>query len=363
MNPEQYLLDLVREALDELETREAPLSASIRKAIRIARLREDWLNLFWLKWEMISIVSDSERKASVGEVLPHLSKDQYAFFRTRNVMAWTSERDSASVDEKLKITRGDNILAKSVEEIEVLQEYYENMAEDATTPPGLHPLDAYFVNKEAGDLKFMARIMSSECQAIQSRIRNRVHDHLGQVESQLVFGQMYADPFERNRKFVIERLGQIAPEALEKFIAAYEAIEENSPESWSQALLTCRRLLKALADSLQPATGETKTGADGIEREITDENYINRLWQFASDASAGSRSGDLLLEEVTDLGNRIDRLYELINKGVHADLSELEVTQALLQVYVVVGDLLRHEQKISAMNVPDEDVDIPSSAA
>ena len=38
---------------------------------------------------------------------------------------------------------------------------------------------------------------------------------------------------------------------------------------------------------------------------------------------------------------RIDRLHDLSSKGVHADTSEFEVNQAVIQTYLLIGDILR----------------------
>ena len=66
-----------------------------------------------------------------------------------------------------------------------------------------------------------------------------------------------------------------------------------------------------------------------------------------------STSGELLLANVQDLGNRIDRLYKLTNKGVHAEVSVFEVNQCLIQTYILVGDILRIEDKQSAIEMEE----------
>jgi hypothetical protein len=63
----------------------------------------------------------------------------------------------------------------------------------------------------------------------------------------------------------------------------------------------------------------------------------------------------LLLASVQDLGNRIDRLYELTNKGIHADVSNFEVNQCLIQTYILVGDILRIADKQSAIGMEEKD--------
>lgn len=164
-----------------------------------------------------------------------------------------------------------------------------------------------------------------------------------------MFGQVNADIFERNRQYIQQRMFAIAPDALEKMNAAFRRIEEGDAEARSHAVESCRRLLKALADALYPARKEPVKGLDGKDRVLTDDKYIARLWQFVAERAGRHRSGNLLLATIQDLGNRIDNLYALTNKGVHAEVNEFEVNQCTIRTWMIVGDLLRLEEGTSAV--------------
>lgn len=56
---------------------------------------------------------------------------------------------------------------------------------------------------------------------------------------------------------------------------------------------------------------------------------------------SGQKSGDLLLAGIDDLGNRIDKVYDLTCKGVHSEVPEFEVNQGVVQTCLVIGDILR----------------------
>jgi hypothetical protein len=58
---------------------------------------------------------------------------------------------------------------------------------------------------------------------------------------------------------------------------------------------------------------------------------------------------------ITDTGNRVDALYDLASKGVHDEVSVEEVDQAVIQTYLLVGDLLRLAQETGALR-PGEGV-------
>ena len=128
-------------------------------------------------------------------------------------------------------------------------------------------------------------------------------------------------------------------------------MKDKTPEARAQALLSCRRLLKDLADVFYPPTSQQILGADGKKRDLSDDKYVSRLWQFISDKTRVTTSAELLQASLNDLGNRLDRIYEFTNKGVHAEVEEFEMNQCLIQTYLLIGDLLRIFDNHSAIVV------------
>lgn len=109
-------------------------------------------------------------------------------------------------------------------------------------------------------------------------------------------------------------------------------------------------MLKTLADALYPKKPEPVVGSNGVERLLTNERYISRLWQFAHDRAGGHVQGEVTLTTIDDLGRRIDALYDATNKGVHADLTEAEASQFVTQTIMHCGDLFRLHDDTSAID-------------
>ena len=72
----------------------------------------------------------------------------------------------------------------------------------------------------------------------------------------------------------------------------------------------------------------------GKDHEITEEKYINRLWQFISENTCNSISYELQQVSIVDLGHRLDKVYDFTSKGVHDDVDEFEVNQCIIQTYL-----------------------------
>ncbi|MDP2885954.1 MAG: hypothetical protein Q8P51_13140 [Ignavibacteria bacterium] len=351
MNPTigDKILELAHQALNELDTPNRLLSSVIRKCIRIARLRNDFDNLLWLELEMRDFSDKQTKRKILLEIAFHYAKDDFKELYDRVLASYMTERSCRQYDDHSKtlVDKG-NLTSRTVSELEDAIQELLTEASSSTPPSGLHPVDLYVLEEQYSNKRTMLRLMASEYSSVLRKIENRAHEFLSLTEKQLIFSQINADIFERNRHYVDEHLKAISPEALDQLIAAFRRVNESSAESRSQALLSCRRILKTLADRLYPAKDTPVVGADGKERILTDDKFISRLWQFIFERTNSSKSRDLLNAQLQDLGNRIDRLYQLSSKGVHDSVGEFELNQCVIQTYLTVGDILRLAESDSA---------------
>lgn len=359
----EYVLDLVRSALSQLESGSARLSETIQKCVRIARFRDDHINLWWLHLELINITSKEDVIAIQKQVSPKIPQDQFELLRWRFGYAWSKEREALAFTEEMKPDEENNILAVGVGEIEVEVEKYSRLADQSPPPAGLHPLDLYFIDQEKSQLRTLALAMESSRRVVLDRIKVRVHSFLSETEVELVRGQLHSDLFDRNMQYVDLKLSQIAPESHEQIRVAFQRLSEGNTEARSQALLSCRRVLKSLADILYPPRADEVVGANGKPRVLTEDKYITRLWQFVYENVGKTASREVLLSSVQDLGNRIDHLYDLASKGVHSEVSEFEVNQCVTQIYLLIGDLLRIHERASAIGLEMQGIEAPSAAS
>lgn len=357
--PTDRILEVVASALEDLEGSRAPLSGVIRKAIRIARLRNDHANLWWLAWEMIPFGDKVLRKQAIAEVAGHYSAEQFKYLYEHFRDVYMAERQVRTFDDDGVPIKGDMFLPAPVEELEQRVDQLVAGQADTSPPAGLHPMDALEVHRARSWTASMYGAMETDTRAVLVRIKQRAHDFLSRTEKQLLYGQINADVFEENRRFVDERLKRLAPDVLEKFVAAYARAHDGDPEGRSHALTSCRRILKAVADVVYPANPEPVTGPDGKKRVLNDEKYVSRLWQFVFDRVGKRTAGELMMASITDLGHRIDALNSLASKGVHAEVSSFEVNQCVIQTYLIVGDVLRLLDGNSAVEQEVEPVGEP----
>jgi hypothetical protein len=334
MDPTERILVLVQQALDDFGKPDVPLSTTAQRALRIARLRRDWVGVCWLTSEVAGFMYDPATARLRAELAPHFTEDDWKQVNTWVVETSVKEREIHNLRPDGSQDPEPMVMGTSIAEIEAAIDRLKTIRETLPPPPG--GLDLFL-------------IQIGQHQRVLDAIRHRVHEYLSQSEEQLIYGQLLSDVFEKNRRYVDERLLRRSRDTYEQLTSAYERLREGSEEARAQAVTSCRRALKSLNDVLYPARSEPVVDAEGTSHDVTDAQFVNRLWQFVHDHTR-DRSNQVLLASLTDLGKRVDALYDLASKGLHEGIAEFEANQCLIQTYLIVGDLLRLDDRTSAVS-------------
>lgn len=128
-----------------------------------------------------------------------------------------------------------------------------------------------------------------------------------------------------------------APAAFRQLRSARKRLAEGDEESLSHCATSCRRALKSVADELFPPQTTPHVDRQEREREVGEEQYLNRLLAYIELRLGAALPGT----ELTQVAATLDALYATANKGVHADVSRHEAERTLLRTYLVLGDALR----------------------
>lgn len=141
---------------------------------------------------------------------------------------------------------------------------------------------------------------------------------------------------------VVLRLQALEPDLLNKLHAALETAESAvTAERRAHVALSLRRLLEGLADALFPAQSEPFGG-----RDVGNDKYINRLWAYVSAKSAGTE-GKVAKATLEDVGARIDRMNDLVNKGLDNEINMAVLQRLVIGVMALMYDLLLIEAPLS----------------
>jgi hypothetical protein len=313
-----YVLSLVRRALDEFDDR--PLEVSVRRAVRIASLVGDSKTAVRLGYELRPIGGD--RKANAADV--------------RRLMAdpstWGTGRGPSE---------------------EALQEYCEDRkrsdepGDDTIMALSMAELE-YWVSGDHADFERSGKENAQVSFRIRGMVelaRHRTFTALIAWERQLGYSSINQSIFSAYQQQVDRILSNGTPELVDKFAAVYRRLQEAAaihpdqevPEELSQAITTCRRILKAVVDHVFPPADETADGGQSLD----DAHYRNRLREFVSQRCESGSHRALTTAMVSGLYDRFKAVDTLTNKAVHAEMALEIANLCALNTYIVCGEVLR----------------------
>lgn len=158
-----------------------------------------------------------------------------------------------------------------------------------------------------------------------------------------MYGNIVEDIFRENRNMVENKLKTYCPETIKKLSSIYDNLMSSNSEDWANAINTCRRILKELADKLYPPTTETKT-IGKKEIRLKEEQYINRLIQYIDSKSKSKTYENVVGSSLKDIGKKLDALNKAACKGTHKNITKFEANRYMIYTYLFLGDILSLEE-------------------
>ncbi|MBP5877385.1 hypothetical protein F3K37_23840 [Streptomyces sp. LBUM 1477] len=160
-----------------------------------------------------------------------------------------------------------------------------------------------------------------------------VYDMTTEIYHELLFSELQASLFADTQKKVDGSLAAASGSALDKIERVSDRLRDGDPESVSQALTTCRRLIDSCADYVFPAEGEPYAIGDGVTLKVGPQQVLNRLQAHTHVCGASKSRRDRLRRTLSDL-------YDRCSAGTHAEVTIDEARFIFLQTYIALGEIL-----------------------
>ncbi|MEP0872750.1 hypothetical protein NDA01_23300 [Trichocoleus desertorum AS-A10] len=335
------LLKLIEKALELSLVSDVSLRRLIEVAARVAEHVDDLEAKIWLISERDALTEEERKRFRM--MLVERFGEQEAHIRWKQcIQKFISSRELSDCDsERLGIEKGQS-LGMSVAEIEDSIQFFEEMADTipSRTPANLPPQEErkwHMMNLESSE-KYKLSILFRR--QVLERIRRKVIDFLITSEAKLWLAAEAESLFVGPSKKVQDWLAANAPNGLEQLKMALCRLEEGGLEARTHALTSLRRLIKTIADFLYPPMNEPVQCSDGIDRQLGEDQYLNRLREFAAARIQSKTSKNLVFSAFEDLDRRLDLAHDLACKGVHAEVTEFEVRLCIMQTYFLLGEML-----------------------
>jgi hypothetical protein len=175
--------------------------------------------------------------------------------------------------------------------------------------------------------------------SLVTSLRSSIHSYATDTYLAIELGDIAQDIFEKARESVDGFIRAHCPKAAEQLVAINERMSEDSSESRAAALLSCRRVLLTLADSLFQPQKEAWVDSGGTSRKVGLEQYKNRLLAYLDNRKGSDSSQEMIESGIVHLAARLDAIYDKNSKGVHVEVSNQEARLAVIHTYLFIGEL------------------------
>lgn len=323
----QEALELSEEILKNFELSELPTQHIVLKCLRLARLINDLESIDWLKQEANGFEQTAEGFLT-----------QKAWFACSK-----SGRRYFEKDEKKK-KPVEYAFTETIAVMEALVKVAQQRMEVAYDPDiavSTHsPYNPVMPHGNTVERNHIVKTVHDYTEKIE-KVKARIYEYVFNVNYELKFGNITEDIYTRKRSFVDKRLKEICPEAVQKFISVYDNLKSGNDEDWANAVHSCRRILKEVADQLFPPSDEPIIKEDTNKKiNIGNDQYINRLILYIESKSTSEKFNAVVGSHLKYIGERIDSICEAANKGTHHEVTLEEAERYIIYTYLIIGDIL-----------------------
>ena len=314
---------LAGEILRNIELSEIPINNVILKGLRLCRLMRDEQGIDFFSYEASGYPRNNQG---------YLTSRAWEICK----LAGRIYVDSNKNDEKQEFAYTETI-SEMMETINIQTERMKSAKDPQSYGPDFNP---YMISCAKNDAERNSIV--SVVKKYEKRIgivKGKIYDYVLKIYNQLAYSNTVEDIFNEKRKSVDVKLLKLCPETIKKFSSIFLNMDSDNSEDWANAVHTCRRILKEVADNLYPPTNESII-IGKKEIKLGEEQYINRLIQYIESKSESSTYNAVVGSNLSYIGNRIDAINEAACKGTHAEIDLNEAKSYIIYTYLLLGDIL-----------------------
>lgn len=341
MQLQASVTQLIADTLEHFDDPGRSLTASARCALRVAIHRHDYISTIWLLFELTTLIPRGNTQISEPainktrqQMTVLLGKEKAEECMEKAYMKWERNRASGKKGEETRLR------AESLGQLEATLALTQSVYDDMKAPDNLPQIDAYYAARDIGAGKAKLLPDLHQYQQIIENVRSSVYIFLIESEAAVFSGEIDSPLFVRAQDRIDRGLERLAPDARAKFLAAQSSLLSGSGEDLAHALSSCRRMIKALADTLYPPPEKGTSKEVGKEIKLDDAHYVNRLIQYAKERMGGSQK-EVLASTLNSLITRLRALVSLSSKGVHSEVTVAEAETCVLWTYMLAADFIR----------------------
>lgn len=314
------ILNLSTEILNDIELDKLPFDKILYKGLRLARLKNDFESISWLNYELQGY---SDKDDSSTEKVKALTK---------------SGRFTHTTDKNGEIQT--QYYIKSIPELEAQIDSTKQIMNNIKLPTSFEGnMILLAIQKVEDRLASNRNFITSNVNVI-NKVKSSFYNYVIKIYYETKFQNYTQNLFTNLKKEVDDKLYEINPDIIKQFVSIYDRLSANNEIEWSQAMSTCRNVIKCFADGVFPASNENYKCKNGKELDVKDNHYKNRIIAYM-DLKINGDKKILLESRFSDLLTRIQKIHDMLSNGTHnSEFSYTDVQMCIIQTYFLLGDLI-----------------------
>ncbi|GAH98789.1 unnamed protein product [marine sediment metagenome] len=169
-------------------------------------------------------------------------------------------------------------------------------------------------------------------------IKQKTHTWLIKKNIEVKIGYLPETIFSEIEQFVDKKIKHLSGEIAERFAAIYDDLSSANCAKWSNAILSCREILRLLANTL---CLPLKTMQSEIDHKLGAEEYCNRLIEFVKKRSRSKTFIEIFGSTLQNFTDRLEAIYRASCKGKFICRNKVEAKRHVIYTYMLVADILR----------------------
>ncbi len=316
----QEVLNLSTEILNDIELDNLPFSKILYKGLRLARLKNDFELISWLNYELQGYSDKNDNSTEKNNALTK------------------SGRFTHGTDENGKTKT--QYYIKSVPELEAQIDSTKQIMNNIKLPTSFEGNMILLAIQRVENKLANSRSFITENINVINRVKSNFYNYVIKIYYETKFQNYTHSLFFSLKKEVDKKLYEINPDIIKQFVSVYDRLSANNEVEWSQAMSTCRNIIKCFADKVFPSSNEKYKCKNGRELDIKDNHYKNRIIAYVDSRIDGDKK--ILLESrFSDLLIRIQKIHDILSNGTHnSGFNYTDIQMCIMQTYFLLGDLI-----------------------
>jgi hypothetical protein len=173
------------------------------------------------------------------------------------------------------------------------------------------------------------------------RLKTSVHNYVTEVNISLSVGDFAQDLFEDTRLAADRFIREYCPRAGEQLLAVHDRMRHHDPGSYKPAILAVQVILATVADVVSPPYDpKTPPVKKGQELIVPGDEYINRIFSYIEKNSTNDSLLSMIEAEMECIFSKTDPSPEKSTEN-RDEVTLDDAHRAIIHMYLIIGEIAK----------------------